>query len=328
MVKLSICVTTFNLKNVINKTLQSIFDQKTDYSFEILAGDDGSNDGTIDEIKKWQSKYPDIIKLFVMDRDSQKKYSHIDCIARASSNRYNLLKHSNGEYVTFLDGDDFYIDKNKIQKQISILENNLDCNLCAHNINYYYEQSNKTRALAKERFYQKTQKISFRKFWEMGLYVHAESCIIRNNFDINSQNEEFFKNYFDDNFIIYMALQKGKCFYIPDLMVNYRQNENGFFNWDQTERNLIDLLDLDAEVRYNPHNKKMSIVRHYSSINKLLKNKGNMCDKYPIIYKKAKNDCAQLTVEVMEKRFSIFKWNLLKFKIIPKKILFKIKKNI
>ncbi len=324
-VKLSICITTYNLKNVVNQTLESVFNQKTNYSFEVLIGDDGSDDGTIDEIKKWESKFPDIISVFVMDRDKSKKHDHNDHIVRASSNRYNLLKHAKGEYITFLDGDDFYVDENKIQKQIDLLETNLDCNFCAHNLNCYYESNNSIEPLGKIKFYNKIHKISFKEFWERGLYVSAESCIIRNNFDLAEANEKFYTNYFDDNFIVYMAFQKGKCFYIPDRMVNYRQHEGGYFNWDQTERKILDLLDIDAEINFAPKNKTIVLTRHYSSINTILNKKRiNYPEKYPTIYMKAKKDQACITLKIMENKFSRLKWNLSKVGIVLKKIVYKI----
>ena len=326
MVKLSICVTTYNLKNVINQTLQSIFDQETEYSFEVLIGDDGSSDGTIEEVKIWQSKYPNMVFVYLMDRDKDKEYDHI---TRASSNRYNLLRHAKGEYVTFLDGDDFYIDKNKVQKQIDILEKNQDCNFCAHNINYYYEKSEETSPVGQLNCYKKVQKFSFKEFWERGLYVHAESCIFRRNFDLAKENEEFYKNYFDDNFIVYLAFQKGKCFYIPEIMVNYRQHENGYFNWDKTERELLDLLDLDAEIKFNQKNKTAAITRHYSSINTLIKNKSvNFLEKYPKLYDKAQKDQAYFTTRIMEKKLSRSKWQLSKIGIVLKKMIYKIKNFI
>ena len=126
MVDLSICITTYNLEKYLEETLRSVFNQQTTYSYEVLIGDDGSTDKTIEIIKEWKRKYPEIIKYFIMDRENNKKYDHI---IRASSNRYNLLKNAVGRYITFLDGDDFYIDSNKIEKQINILDKNLDCNL-------------------------------------------------------------------------------------------------------------------------------------------------------------------------------------------------------
>ena len=52
-IKLSIMVTTYNLEKFVGETLDSVLNQKTDYSYEILVGDDGSSDGTVDVIKEY-----------------------------------------------------------------------------------------------------------------------------------------------------------------------------------------------------------------------------------------------------------------------------------
>ena len=106
-IKISILITTYNTEKYIDDTLTSVFGQKLDYNYEVLVGDDGSQDGTVEIIQKWIKKFPEVIRLYIMPRDSKCRYN---AVFRASQNRLNLVKYACGEYITFLDGDDVYID--------------------------------------------------------------------------------------------------------------------------------------------------------------------------------------------------------------------------
>ena len=95
---LSILVTYYNQQQYVSRSLDSIFAQNITEPFEVLVGDDGSQDDTVKIVKEYQERYPDIIKLFVMPRDLSVKYSAVE---RASANRLNLLQNCKGDYVCF-----------------------------------------------------------------------------------------------------------------------------------------------------------------------------------------------------------------------------------
>lgn len=296
MIDLSVCITTYNLENAISKTLETVFSQKTKYSFEVLIGDDGSSDNTLAVVNQWKEKYPDIISVYVMPREQGKKYNFI---FRASANRLNLLDHAKGRYITFLDGDDFYIDDNKFEKQIDILERNQNCSMCAHNFNYYYEKTGEEKTALPTSM--KECVIDGKTYWKTGLYTHAEAAIMRKDFLRGKVTDK----YFDDNFINFLALQKGDCYYIPDVMVDYRQNENGYATWDKARCEILNLLDFDMEIKVNPAYKWASISRHWFNFKNLypIRNKG-LDKKFPELYKQAKAHNAKWTLKMMEGRFS------------------------
>ena len=68
-VKISVLVTTYNLESYIGRTLDSVVSQVYDGSFEVLVGDDGSGDGTVDVIREYMEKHPGLIKLFIRERE-------------------------------------------------------------------------------------------------------------------------------------------------------------------------------------------------------------------------------------------------------------------
>ena len=93
MVKLSVLVTFYNQEEYVDRAMNGIFSQKTNFDYEIIIGDDGSSDGTHRKIEEWQEKYPGKIRLVVQPREPGKKYLSGE---RASNNRLSLLKYITG----------------------------------------------------------------------------------------------------------------------------------------------------------------------------------------------------------------------------------------
>lgn len=292
MALLSVLITTYNLEKYIDETLESVMNQKTNYDFEVLVGDDGSSDNTVSIVEEWEKRYPGKMRHYIMDRDPSQKYNPI---FRASMNRINLLKYAKGKYITFLDGDDFYIDKNKFQKQIDILEQNISCSMCAHNMNYYYPNSCEIVPMLGDNI--KEGIIKAQEFWSDGMYIPAEACIMRNEFDI----EQKFERYFDDNFIVYLSLQKGNCYYISDVMANYRQNENGFLTTDKLKMSIINMLDCDLEIQYNNKWRAEALKRHkWDYLNLYMHRKEELRDKFQELHRQAIEDNAEFVLTFFE----------------------------
>lgn len=255
--KLSVLITTYNLEKYIAYTLDSVFMQETNFDFEVLIGDDGSEDNTLKIVEEYQQKYPNRISVYIMPREKGVKYNKIK---RAAANRLNIASEAKGEYCTFLDGDDYYTDNKKLQKQVDILENpnNKDCALCAHNIFMAYEDGTGfmlSRA-------KKERKFTFKQYWKL-TYICTHGLLFRNYF-----NENFPKgnvaNYFDDNMIALWAFSFGKMYYIPDNMAAYRQLDNS--NWNEKtklQQLSTNILDYGIELEFNPKMKALSNIRHF-----------------------------------------------------------------
>ena len=112
---LSIIVTAYNHSEYIRKALDSIFMQEVTYSYEVLIGDDASSDGTQDIVSDYEKKYPSKVKLFIRKEN-----------IGASENTFRLIMESQGKYLAMLEGDDYWTDSSKLQKQIDYLEANPD----------------------------------------------------------------------------------------------------------------------------------------------------------------------------------------------------------
>lgn len=130
MIKVSVCITTYNLEKYIEQTLNSILSQKTSFDFEILVGDDCSTDGTKEILLVYKEKYPDRIKLHLQQKN-----------VGVNRNDFDLIYLAQGEYIAWCDGDDYWIDQYKLEKQVQFLDENPRYS-CVHTLwKDFYEQS-------------------------------------------------------------------------------------------------------------------------------------------------------------------------------------------
>lgn len=118
----SIKCLTYNQEKYIAQCLEGFVMQKTDFRFEAVVHDDASTDGTASFIREYAEKYPDIIKPIYQ---TENQYSKKD----GSLNRI-VCSHLKGKYVAICEGDDYWTDPLKLQKQVDFMEANPDCGLC------------------------------------------------------------------------------------------------------------------------------------------------------------------------------------------------------
>lgn len=126
---LSIYVATYNHEKYIEKALDSIFAQKTKYSFEVLVGEDCSTDATRTVLKRYEkshSEYVEAGKLNIFYRESNMHKLGL-------SNSEDLKKRSKGKYIIALEGDDYWTDDRKVEMQIDFLERHPEYIAVAHN---------------------------------------------------------------------------------------------------------------------------------------------------------------------------------------------------
>lgn len=222
-IMVTVMVTFYNQKKYINDSLNAIFNQKTTFLFEVLCGDDGSNDGTYEELLAWQKKYPEKCSVYQMPREQEKKY---EPIVRVSNNRVTLLKHARGKYITFLDGDDYYVDLYKLQKQVDLLEKHSDCVACGHPVVMLWDdEPDRKEVLGHIADY--ALKMSNKKYWSY-LWLHADTFLFRNVY--RGKEDIINHEFFDDNLITCYFIKYGDVIYIPDEMVVYRQIPGSSWN--------------------------------------------------------------------------------------------------
>jgi glycosyltransferase involved in cell wall biosynthesis len=120
--KVSCHVITYNQKDYISQCIDGILMQKVSFPIEIIIGDDNSTDGTKEIVKSYAKKYPEIIRLNIREV----RGSGIP----GKENFLSTLKLCTGEYISLCDGDDYWTDPLKLQKQVDFLDANPNYSIC------------------------------------------------------------------------------------------------------------------------------------------------------------------------------------------------------
>lgn len=127
----SICCITFNHEAYIEDALEGFLIQQTDFPFEILIHDDASTDATAEIIREYERVYPKLIKPIYQ---TENQYSKV----RAMNPTFNYPR-AKGDFIALCEGDDFWTEKNKLQKQVDYLQSHEAYSMCSHNVRFEFD---------------------------------------------------------------------------------------------------------------------------------------------------------------------------------------------
>lgn len=136
-----VCTSTlaYNHEPYIKECIDGILLQKTTFPVQVLIHEDCSTDNTAEILKEYQSKYPKLIKVFYQPENIYNLSGKEILQKRVVFNSWRI-----GKYIALCEGDDFWIDQLKLQKQVNILEVNDDYGLVFSDVNFFFESEGKT----------------------------------------------------------------------------------------------------------------------------------------------------------------------------------------
>lgn len=114
----TVCCTTYNHESYVREAIESFLIQETEFPFEIIIHDDASTDGTAAIILEYAERYPRLIRTIIQ---TENQYSKAGLI-----NPRFVFPKATGKYLALCEGDDYWMDRRKLQKQVTFLENNPD----------------------------------------------------------------------------------------------------------------------------------------------------------------------------------------------------------
>lgn len=244
MVKVSVLIITYNQHKFIRKAIDSAVAQQTTFPIEILVGDDFSTDGTREIIQDYERQYPGLV-IGVLHPHNMGKNGGINFL--------ETLKRAKGEYYALMDGDDYWTDPLKLQKQADFLDVHPDCSTVFHNALITYEDGSPSHLLNgpdMKPFYTLDDLIGEDEIW----FMATSSTLYRNN--INEYPAWFRESSSGDIPRLILKAKLGRIGYLSDVMSVYRKNRGGasFHDnyYDETFlRNRIQLYsDINRELDF------------------------------------------------------------------------------
>lgn len=270
----SICCITYNHEKYIEKTIQGFLIQKTKFPIEIIIHDDNSQDNSVQIIKKYQNIYPNIIRTILQKENQYSKGKKIllSCV----------LPHTKGEYIALCEGDDYWTDPYKLQKQLQEMKKNPKCNFSFHPSFLKNKDSKKLNIIGK---YHTKNKIFYTSDAILGGGGFCPTASIMFKKQILKKMPIFFLEppIGDYPLQIFFSLYGG-LLYIPQCMSVYRsghinswtqkqQNYEKYVNTILGINNFLDKLNKYTKYKYQKEIKAQITFNTYNIWKRFKKNK-------------------------------------------------------
>lgn len=203
-----ICI-TYNHEKYISQALESFVSQKTNFKFEIIVYDDASTDSTADIIRKYERKYPDIIKPIYQTENQYSKGTKVT--------RKFAVPKAQGKYLAFCEGDDYWIDNSKLQLEYDIMEKNPNLSMCTHGFECLRDNSGFVdKKIGKEGLYNSLDILG-----NNAPIMHTSTRLIKTSI-YKSMPEFFFSATVGDLPLLLWSTLNGNVYYIERIMSAYR----------------------------------------------------------------------------------------------------------
>lgn len=244
----SICCITFNHASFIRECLEGFFMQKCDFEYEILIHDDASTDGTQEIIKEYQEKFPQIIKPIFQTENQYSKGN------RSINSKFNFPR-AKGKYIAICEGDDYWTDPLKLQKQVDFLEKYIDFGSCFTLYQRYFEDENRLEEYTLPSLKLIDKKLNgyvitidnFMENWYTQLLTILVRKDLLNSIDILKYNYK----YGSDNHLIYHHLKEKKSICLNLLTGVYRKHKNGVYSGISEKKNFENNFLIYEELYLN-----------------------------------------------------------------------------
>jgi glycosyltransferase involved in cell wall biosynthesis len=253
-IKVSVLVMTYNHAKFISQALESILMQQVNFNYEVLISEDCSTDGTREIVKEYYDKFPDKIQLLL----SEKNIHSNAVVVRG-------IDAARGDYIALLDGDDYWMSSDKLQKQVDFLDTHPDCALCFHNAQVVYEDN------SQEPWYwtpaDQKQFSTLEDIW-LGNFIATCSTMFRRG--LFGEVPDWYDSFFPitDWPLHILNAEHGNIGYINEVMGVYRYHSEGLYSpfsqFQKLEKTLNFYHKINAELNYK-YNKivKIAISKYF-----------------------------------------------------------------
>ena len=210
-IMVSVCCLVYNHEPFLRECFEGFVMQKTTFPIEILVHDDASTDHSADIIREYTAKYPDLFKPIYQTENQYSKGVKITATYQ--------IPRARGKYIAMCEGDDYWIDPLKLQKQVEFLEENTDFSLCFHKVKIESEDEKDMEIYAhlEERAY--TNREIYNK-WTI-----PTCSVLFKRVNLNYKTSS--KIVFGDIYLFLTIMRKGNAFCLDFCGAVYRRHANG-----------------------------------------------------------------------------------------------------
>lgn len=246
----SIWCMTYNHAEYIRDAIEGFLMQEINFPYEIVIHDDASTDGTVDILKEYETKYPDLIRVIYQKENT---YSY--------KNRKEIIneikkKELHGKYIAYCEGDDYWTDVSKLQKQVDYMENHEDCIMITHNAVWRDCKKMEDRIINKN---YPSDRVGVKELiYQEPVLLATASVMIRKEYMLLTG---FFSECgVGDYPLMLYAAEFGYIYYLDEVMSVYRYMANG--SWtattysDYKKQVLHCVKIIDFLGKYNTYTKK------------------------------------------------------------------------
>lgn len=258
--EISIILVTYNHERYVRQALESILEQKIKVPYEIIIFDDASSDNTPQILKEYKRKFPDLIRLYL------KKVNR----CHVTKNVYFILSKVRGKYCAYLEGDDFWIDNRKIQKQYEFLENHPEFSACTTGLKIVDEKGNEKKASRKFYYEKEDHVYTLEDFRQQKLPGMTVSFFTRNFFSqIDTSIIYKADKNMGDATLYMLCVLRGNIYQFDEQMSAYRRVEKA---------NELNFVSIHKENTY----KDLNLFRYYIRVEDYIRQNYDKDFTYPM----------------------------------------------
>lgn len=250
--KVSIVCITYNHEAFISKALKGFTSQKTDFAFEAIIADDCSSDNSPAIIADYAKKFPNIIKPIFRKKNIGSLPNYVNALSRAK-----------GQYLAICDGDDYWTDEFKLQKQVEFLDNNPDYSMCCHPfLQTYVDKSVQDKIITPWDFISKDAKQKgYLTIGDIFPVNPIGSLTVMYRWSLKKNIPTWMKDYNIGDLVLHLLhADKGKIGVIDEVMAVYQRHANGVWYGNETKEkqrrfaveyaNLLTDIDHELDLKY------------------------------------------------------------------------------
>ncbi len=225
--KLSVLFITYNHEPYLRRSLDGILMQECDFEYEIVVGEDCSTDNTRAILIEYKEKYPDKFVLLFREKN----------FGRPTMNVYDTGMHCRGEYLAFLEGDDYWTDTHKLQKQVDFLDSHADYMGCTHTCITVGKNDELLTDVKPLSLYDWDGDFTMEDYKSQPCWPGQTATVVSRNFFKEGKYDYtiLYKahDFLDDGVILLFLLMQGKIFRMKEVMSAWRFIEkSGEGNWN------------------------------------------------------------------------------------------------